>query len=853
MNRRLVSDYLQSKGLAWLWAFALALTLLIFAPSAQSQEYNLVTYPATGLWNGFQNQRNIVECNNFGDFPVELRFILKNNFGTPLHSRVLILNPRSALKLTLNDLAAINNAYGTYSLKLLSANPLAGSYIRCLTAIYRINQPGNLRTVQYGYVLPVTNALRGINSGLFNSLNPEGAPYPTSNWLSIVNVGTNPFNANVALYRQSGTFLRNISVTNLAPGQRIDYPVGHNDPVNNGQVVGLYKVEPQVLSAPYLALITRYGSDGSTSTPFAFPLFADRGGCSINPLFASTFPATSNWAEVANVGTQSRTITIEVFNRFGSVVDTETQLLRPQEQYHYNLNAALGNNTIGSFRVLCQDPTADRLLAQSVFYGHPTLGTSDVAWAYATQRRIGSPAGTTLAFPVDTSFSGSQWLKLAEKKGNTRRLSLTLSTSTGSDLAPLPITIGRRQALDLGLFSRFLPNRTGGAILDQNSQTQVLGEMIRVYSDPVLSIGTIIRVPAYLIPNTLPQVQLSTVVNGFTAPLYLTHAGDESDRLFVLEKTGRIKIIEGNSILPTPFLDIRNKVSTVSEQGLLGLAFHPNFESNRRFFVYYTDLAGDTVVSEYLSSSGDPDIADPNSERIILQVDQPAENHNGGQIDFGPDGYFYIALGDGGSAGDPSGHGQDLGDLLGSILRIDVNGSSPYQVPANNPFLNVPNAEPEIWAYGFRNPWRFSFDRPTKRLFAADVGQNVLEEIDLVQRGGNYGWNIMEGSRCFSPPSNCTRTGLQLPITEYTHDEGIAVIGGYVYRGTVFPSLYGKYIFGDFGSGTIWSLRQSAAGPWVRETLLQTNFLISSFGQDEQGELYVVDYDGKVYHLIDQS
>ena len=261
---------------------------------------------------------------------------------------------------------------------------------------------------------------------------------------------------------------------------------------------------------------------------------------------------------------------------------------------------------------------------------------------------------------------------------------------------------------------------------------------------------------------------LQTVVEGLDFPVWLTSPPGDP-RLFVVEKGGRVVIVENGAVLPTPFLDLRGQVSTGSEQGLLSLAFHPGYSSNGRFFVNFTDTAGDTRVVEYRVSPGDPGRADPGSARVVLAIEQPFANHNGGLVLFGPDGMLYVGMGDGGSGGDPQGNGQNLGALLGKMLRIDVDGAQPYAVPDDNPFVDTAGARPEVWAYGLRNPWRFSFDRDTGDLYIADVGQNRVEEVNAVSGAGgglNYGWNVMEGTRCFEPGEGCDQDGLTLPVTE---------------------------------------------------------------------------------------
>jgi len=365
-----------------------------------------------------------------------------------------------------------------------------------------------------------------------------------------------------------------------------------------------------------------------------------------------------------------------------------------------------------------------------------------------------------------------------------------------------------------------------------------------------------------IIPPDPGAYTLHQITGGLVRPTYLTHAGDASGRLFVLEQPGRIRIIQNGLLLPAPFLDLEPVVGSESnEQGLLGLAFHPDYskggsgtgESPTRpyFFVNFTDNNGDTVIERFSVSPDDPNQADPASGLVLLHVAQPFPNHNGGDLVFGPDGYLYIGLGDGGSAGDPQGNGQKLNTLLGKLLRIDVNQPA-YAIPPGNPFATRPEARPEIWAYGLRNPWRFSFDRATGDLFIGDVGQNAYEEIDYQPAGSaggeNYGWNFWEGNHLYEVGAP---GGLTAPVVEYSHDEGgCAVTGGYVYRGAQLPGLNGIYFFGDYCSGKIWALYRDASG-WQKLKLFATGFLISSFGEDEAGELYVLDHSGgAVYQFV---
>ena len=345
----------------------------------------------------------------------------------------------------------------------------------------------------------------------------------------------------------------------------------------------------------------------------------------------------------------------------------------------------------------------------------------------------------------------------------------------------------------------------------------------------------------------------------FTRPVDLQDPGDGSDRLFVVEQAGVIRVFANDRSASSAevFLDIRDRVDDAgNEEGLLGLAFHPDFESNGIFYVDYTATNPDrTVISRFSVSAGDPDVADSDSETVILTVPQPFGNHNGGQIAFGPDRMLYIALGDGGSGGDPQGNGQNPGTLLGSILRIDVDnvtGDLGYGIPEDNPFAGSQgSSRPEIFAYGLRNPWRFSFDSDTGKMWAGDVGQNRFEEIDVVESGKNYGWNVMEGFECYNA-SSCDQTGLELPVHTYPRDSGVSVTGGYVYRGSRLPGIVGSYVYGDFGSGRIWSLTREAEG-YRNELLVDTDLGVASFGTDSSEELYICAFDGRIHRLVDIS
>ena len=362
--------------------------------------------------------------------------------------------------------------------------------------------------------------------------------------------------------------------------------------------------------------------------------------------------------------------------------------------------------------------------------------------------------------------------------------------------------------------------------------------------------------------GTLPTIQLEQVASGLTQPTTVTNAGDGSGRIFIVQETGQILIFINGSVLPTPFLDVSDLVRQEPEQGLLGLAFPSDYAEQGFFFVDYTDPDGNIVVARYQVSDVDPNVADPDSAWTILKQPQglPFGDHNGGTVAFGPDGYLYISIGDGSCCGDPGENGQDLQTWLGKILRVDINRDDfpgdpdrNYGVPPDNPFVGQPPALPEIWAYGLRNPWRCTFDHVTGDFFIADVGQDAWEEVNFQPAssigGENYGWNVLEGLHCFddNPPGSCVdflNGGSTLPILEYNHNLGCSITGGYRYRGQSYPDLEGIYFYADFCTGRIWGAIQQVNGTWETQELLLAGFAISTFGEDETGELYLVDYNG---------
>jgi glucose/arabinose dehydrogenase len=362
---------------------------------------------------------------------------------------------------------------------------------------------------------------------------------------------------------------------------------------------------------------------------------------------------------------------------------------------------------------------------------------------------------------------------------------------------------------------------------------------------------------------TITELTAVLVADGLDDPIFVSSPPNDIERLFVVEQSGRIKIIKGGSLLPTPFLNITSFISTGGERGLLGLAFHPDFSINGYFFINYTNTSGNSVIAR-LKASSNPDLAEIDSLELMLTVNQPFSNHNAGMLAFSPiDGYLYVGFGDGGSANDPGNRAQSNSTLLGKMLRIDVDNGLPYTIPFDNPYVDSVNIPDEIWAFGLRNPWRYSFDGETGDLYIGDVGQNQWEEVSYqsgASTGGeNYGWRLMEGDHCFNPSSNCDPGGLTYPIHEYSHNNGCSITGGYVYRGCAIPDLQGTYFFADYCDASIWTFKYD--GTNLTDFMDRTTELdpvgsldiggISSFGEDARGELYICDLsDGEMFKIV---
>ena len=411
--------------------------------------------------------------------------------------------------------------------------------------------------------------------------------------------------------------------------------------------------------------------------------------------------------------------------------------------------------------------------------------------------------------------------------------------STSNRMKPKEITV-RPTRMPIGIRAALL-----AAVL-----VPVIGTQLTFAGDPRDPIVSARPASGLSFDASKIRLAFTRVARNLTKPIFITHSGDNNGRLFIVEQGGRIKILRQGVVLSTPFLNLSAKVSKGSEQGLLGLAFHPQYATNRKFYVNYTNLAGDTVVAEYTRSTNHS-VANTTG-RTLLTIDQPYSNHNGGMLAFGPDGYLYIGMGDGGSSGDPGNRAQDINTLLGKILRINVNAKDAgkqYASPTGNPYDGATAGRDEIWARGVRNPWRFSFDSRTGDLWIGDVGQNRYEEVNRslatsgvnAGRGLNYGWRVMEGNACSNPSSGCSTSGKTRPIAVYSHSLGCSVTGGYVYRGLTYRGLVGGYLFGDFCSGRIWALKAHGPASQTPVLMADTSMSISSFGQGQDGRLFITD------------
>jgi len=819
---------------------------LLAAAPAVSAPAGELQYPATGFWNGYLSQQNVLECSNFGSVPVELNVKVFDSTGTQRAAELLRIAGFASAHLILNSLTSVVDSYGTYSLSAADNETLAR--VRCATSFYRFSsEPG--RQVDYAYALPVENALRGTTSGLFNSMNPDGAIEPIYNWLTLFNPGDQTFRARVKLYRPDGTQFDDLSIE-LGAGERRDLAVGHNDPLNGGQSTGMYEIVPESASRDYFASLIRYGTRGSKFL-FAFPLVPAAGSDQRRIALAATVNNALNWAEIANVAASPLPVTVRVLDRNGLLLSTENRTIPARGQSHVFVNASLGQNNVGSVEVV-PNTAGGALLLQNMFYGRATDGK--LLWAYGTQdlSTRGGPE-VRLGFPTNTFLGMANWMRLKNGDTSARAVRIESFSSDGSRAREETLPVPASGGLDVALHERLGASNVGLTFVSATDQTSGLeAELLRVFLGSAGQVQSVMYVPPFSVPEAAVPIELEKVGENLSSPVAVTRANDSSGRLFICEREGRVKILKNGAILSQPFLDISAKVTTDGEMGLLSIAFSPQYSADKKFYVVYSALNYDTVLSEFSRDASDADAADALSEREILRIPQPHIFHKGGQIVFGPDGYLYMSTGDGGFSGDPLRNGQNLSVPLGKIFRLDLS-VFPYRIPTDNPFVGVSGALGEIWAYGFRNPWRFSFDRLTGELFAGDVGEGLVEEVDIVQKGLNYGWSSWEGFHCFRPEEGCSTTGVTFPITEYYHPEGLAIVGGGVYRGPSIAGLTGKYLFADYVSGRIWALEKSDRNVWSRSQLLRPDFYISAFGEDQDGEMYVVNFFGELYRIKQPS
>ncbi|MCB0358420.1 MAG: PQQ-dependent sugar dehydrogenase, partial [Bdellovibrionales bacterium] len=819
----------------------LAACTLALAASASGSP---LAFPATGTWNGFNNHTVVLECLNGGVRNASVSLTMRAENGEELGTTTFSIPSLGARHLILNSFP-ITDRYGTYSLDLLT--PQAAGHLGCVTSTYR---PGLSGEVQYAYSQLLSSPLTGETSGIINSMNPDAGQTPVHNFLSVVNSDTSLLTFTLEQWEVDGT-VNGVEQLTLQPNERTDIALGHTQQSANGQFLGSYRLTPDRGNAPYLAFLARYWAPNFPDYRFGFVLDAASGSCSTQSLYLSTMNPAKNWIEVLNSSDLATGVTVTIYDAAGSVRGTETLILAPHQQIHLFTNQYLGESAVGRATLSCSNSSA-QLVAASLHYGSDAANLP-TRWGYAgAVEETAAGSGSRLVAPANTFLGMANWLKVSTESTSAPLTELLLFSETGAQLSRTISATASPASVDFPMHQILPGDALGIGVLTPLDGDTVYAAALRVFSDAAGRISTILRTPLVEVGTATIAVELETIASGFSQPTFVLAAPDGSGRLFITERAGRIRVLQSGSILPDPYLDISSATTTQGERGLLSMAFHPQFSSNRRVFVSYTDLSGDSVISEFQQDAGNPNQLDPSSETIIFQLEQPFANHNGGQIAFAPDGYLYIGFGDGGAGGDPFDNGQNLGTLLGSIIRIDVDGAAPYSVPADNPFVGVAGAQPETFAYGLRNPWRFSFDSLTGRLFVADVGQNSREEINLVEAGGNYGWNTMEGTACYEPATGCNTSGLKLPIHEYFHSEGLAVVGGYVYRGTTIPDLVGGYVFGDYLSGKIWALLEADSGAWIREPLLQTNLIITSFGVDENGEILVVDYLGGLHRLRKQ-
>jgi glucose/arabinose dehydrogenase len=786
------------------------------------------------LWNGYRGQFNILECSSASSVSTEFSVRLHSSNGDTLTNEPLVVPAEGSAHLVLNSIAKLQNAYGLLALLPIEASKDQSHRVNCALMQYGDGYfTTNSEVVGQGSVvaLSLRGAFQGSRSFPFNTLSPFSDISRVQNWLSVFNADSEHRGYTIEQYDLNGALLDRERIESLAPFARYDLEIG------GFSTVGLLRVVPDRVDAEYGASLMRYGMR-SGDTRFAVELaeLENLEESATYPL--STAGPSLNWMELFNNGSDSVTFSLSFkVDSSESTIEREYELPGNSVR-HINAGLLVGENSHASFSIDYAEAGGSVGLA-SMHYGRSS------SWAYQSHAPKPLQPGAAEMSLYNTYLGAANWLRIIAEGTSTAPSSVLDFPELSISLELPPLNAG--DVRDIPLHERTGVDRFGYSLRSRGSGIRS-SSALRVFYDPDASISTVTSIAPMSVAQSVSSVELNPLIRGLSAPVHLTHAGDGSERMFVVERAGVIKVIRDGLVLADPYLDISTMVGSDGEQGLHSLAFDPSFSRNGLLYVHYNDLNGDSIIAELRASNATDDQVSSATHKIVLRVEQPHVWHNGGQIAFGPDGFLYIGLGDGGFGGDPLGHGQNTNTLLGSILRISVSDGT-YSIPVDNPFANSEDGAAEIYAYGFRNPWRFSFDRLTGRLFTADVGQNQLEEIDLVKNGGNYGWNTMEGSICFV--EDCSKEGLELPIAEYPHQEGLAVIGGFVYRGKRFPQLWGAYLFADFSSARIWSLHEDHLGVWHRKELFVSDegLLFSSFGEDEQGEIYLVDLRGTIWAL----
>ncbi len=798
----------------------------------------------TGLWNSYYGHQNIVECSNLGLEGSVLRFEVFSANRQLLFAEDHLLNGSASKHIILNRAELPIDSFGTVVVTNTDTSKDVSASIVCHVMIYRLRVEGTRVAVVYAFSTPVTAGESGRRFGLGNSYNPNGAGLPVPNWLSLVNTSAKPQNFTIRRYSIDGIAQEEFGVETIAPGQRRDVLIGRADIFEANQ----YEVIPSDAVEPFIAFLTRYQVDPALP-PFAVAIDSVLASDTHQVEFASTVLGATNWLELGNMTDRQQEVTVVVRDLLGVAVGTEQVSLAPFAQRHLHVNALLGDNATGSLHIASSLSTG--LLARSMHYGRiPDLPF--ISWIYVSQPGRNQTAGERLAVPANTFLSTANVHRHIEFNGAASTANFQVFNPSASLGDPVLLSFAAFSTVDQVVSDQLGANTLGVSVLRSDDlSTRLAAQGFRFYLRPDGVVEYVASIAAESVPDERTQARLEPLVTGLTQPVALTHAGDGSGRLFIVELTGRILVYKDGALLPTPFLDLSAQLKLEGEHGLFAIAFAPDYATSGVFYVHYSDLNGDTTVSRFRVSAGDADQADAASEQILLTEPQPHIFHNGGSMAFGPDGNLYVALGDGGG---PSATGQDLSNLLGAIVRIDVSNtaSASYAIPADNPFVANSAARDEIWAYGFRNPWKFSFDRDTGRLFVGDVGQSRLEEIDIVQPGRNYGWITMEGSLCYVPQVGCAMSGLELPVFEYGRSDGVSITGGYVYRGSRFPQFRGKYFYSDFIGSRIWTLTEQLDGSWVRDTAYEspTDIFVSSLGEDEAGELYLVEISGIISRIV---